>query len=139
MTTHIDRRVRCKGNALPAEMIPSEVKFNGVGFQFAQGGASKPDAVVAKGQKIELPGGDFNKVYVVAASDDGDQEATFHVGDREAKLDVEDWGGFIGQWDYRLWKPRPHRSPSAGDSASRYAKWRFGRTGRSRPITLRGT
>jgi len=105
--THSTGGFDAKGNALPAEMIPSEVKVNGVGFHFAQGGADKTNAVIAKGQKIELPSGDFNKVYVVAASDDGDQDATFHVGDREAKLDVEDWGGFIGQWDYRQWKPRP--------------------------------
>jgi len=49
----------------------------------------------------------YRKVYVLAASAQGDQEAEFKVGDKPVKLTVEDWGGFIGQWDTRLWKPRP--------------------------------
>jgi alpha-mannosidase len=96
-----------QGDALPAEMLPSDLNVNGVDFTIAPGGAGKLDAVVAKGQAIELPAGDFNKVYVIAASDNGDQEASFRAGAHSEKLDIEDWGGFIGQWDTRLWKPRP--------------------------------
>jgi alpha-mannosidase len=81
-----------------------------------QGGTGKPDAVVAKGQSIELPQGDFNKVYVIAASDGGDQQGVFHVGDHVQKLTIEDWGGFIGQWDTRLWKPRPDSITEGGRS-----------------------
>jgi alpha-mannosidase len=89
-------------------------QVNGVDFQLAAGGADKPDAVVAKGQSIDLPEGDYNKVYVLAASADGDQEATFEVGKHATKVDVEDWGGFIGQWDTRLWKPRPDSITEGG-------------------------
>jgi alpha-mannosidase len=96
-----------KGNALPAEMLPTELAFNGVDLKLAAGGASKPDAVVAHGQTIHLPTGTFNKVYILAASDDGDQKATFKVGNRPFEVTVEDWSGFIGQWDTRLWKPAP--------------------------------
>jgi alpha-mannosidase len=102
------------GDALPAEMLPTALKVNGVDFQLAAGGADKPDAVVAKGQSIDLPEGDYNKVYVLAASADGDQEATFEVGKHATKVDVEDWGGFIGQWDTRLWKPRPDSITEGG-------------------------
>ena len=42
-------------------------------------------------------------LYVLAASADGDQQATFEVGDTKAELMIEDWGGFIGQWDDRQW------------------------------------
>jgi alpha-mannosidase len=42
-------------------------------------------------------------LYVLAASADGDQKAMFKVGNAEAQLMVEDWGGFIGQWDDRQW------------------------------------
>ncbi|HEX3437384.1 MAG TPA: glycoside hydrolase family 38 C-terminal domain-containing protein [Pseudacidobacterium sp.] len=96
-----------KGNALPAEMLSPDLKFSGVDFQLAPGGASKPDAVVAQGQTIHLPAGNYNKVYILAASDDGDQKATFTVGKKPVEVTVEDWGGFIGQWDTRLWKPAP--------------------------------
>ncbi len=57
--------------------------------------------MVAKGQKIELPTGHYNRVYVLAAAANGDQKAEFEAGGKKAELNVEDWGGFIGQWDDR--------------------------------------
>ena len=62
-----------------------------------------PNAVVAKGQTIDLPAGHYNRVYVLAASAEGDQKATFKLGNTTVDLNVEDWGGFIGQWDDRQW------------------------------------
>ena len=103
-----------EGDALPAEMLPSELRIDGVGFILAPAATGKPDAVVAKGQAIPLPAGNFNKVYVLAASANGDQNATFKVGKTPVNLTVEDWGGFIGQWDTRLWKPRPNSVTEGG-------------------------
>jgi alpha-mannosidase len=96
-----------KGDALPAEMLPSTLEFDGVEFHLAQAGTGKPNAVVAKGQKIDLPAGRYNRVYLLAAATGGDQAAQFRVGEKAANVTVEDWGGFVGQWDTRLWKPRP--------------------------------
>lgn len=96
-----------KGDALPAEMLPTELNFNGVQFHLAQAATGKPDALVAQGQTIQLPAGDFNRVYLLAASADGDQKAVFEAGARSAQFTIENWGGFIGQWDTRLWKPAP--------------------------------
>jgi len=92
-----------KGNSLPAEMLPAVLKFNGVDFQMGPAGTGKNNALTANGQTIALPAGSFNRVYVIAASDDGDQKATFKVGDQATELTVENWGGFIGQWDTRVW------------------------------------
>jgi alpha-mannosidase len=92
-----------KGNALPAEMLPERINFNGVDFQLAQAKAGAPNAIVAKGQAIRLPPGHFDRVYVLAASANGDQKAVFEVGGKKSELNVEDWGGFIGQWDDRKW------------------------------------
>ena len=92
-----------KGDALPAEMLPSQIAFNGVIFHLAPAKTGSPNALVAKGQKIELPSGHYNRVYVLAASANGDQKATFESGGEKAELNVEDWGGFIGQWDDRQW------------------------------------
>ncbi len=96
-----------KGNAMPAEMLPASLSFDGVDFQLAPAGTGKANAVVAKGQKIDLPTGKYNRVYILAASADGDQKTQFRIGDKSADVTVENWGGFIGQWDTRLWKPRP--------------------------------
>jgi alpha-mannosidase len=96
-----------KGDALPAEMLPSNLKFNDVTFRLAPSGTGQPDALVAQGQTIKLPPGNFNKVYLLVASANGDQKTEFRVGTQSAVLTIQDWGGFIGQWDTRLWNPAP--------------------------------
>jgi alpha-mannosidase len=103
-----------KGDALPAEMLPSTLEFDGVEFHLAPAGTGKANALVAKGQKVDLPAGRYNRVYVLASATGGDQSAQFRVGEKAANLMVEDWGGFIGQWDTRLWKPRPLTIPRGG-------------------------
>jgi alpha-mannosidase len=93
-----------KGDAFPAEMMPKQLTFHGVEFALASAATGTPNAVVARGQTIDLPKGKFNRVYLLAAADGGDQKVEFRVGDRATAVTVEDWGGFIGQWDTRLWK-----------------------------------
>lgn len=95
-----------KGNSLPAEMLPSQINFDGVQFQLAPAKTGALNAVVARGQTILLPQGRFNRIYLLAASSDGDQKATFEIGDKKADLTIQDWGGFIGQWDDRLWSSK---------------------------------
>jgi alpha-mannosidase len=92
------------GRALPAEMLPTELAFSGVKFNLAPAKTGTSNAVVAKGQTIQLPAGKFNRVYVLAASADGDQKVTFRVGGQPVDATIQDWGGFIGQWDDRIWK-----------------------------------
>jgi alpha-mannosidase len=104
-----------KGNSLPAEMLPTQINFHDVKFQLAAAKTGVQDAVIAKGQKIELPSGSYNRVYVLAASADGDQKATFTVGDRKSELTIEDWGGFIGQWDDRVWSSQNTSNDDYGD------------------------
>lgn len=93
-----------KGNALPAEMLPSAIDFDDIQFQLAQ--SQGPNAIAARGQIIQLPAGTYNRLYILAAAKDGDQNAEFQVGNARANLDIENWGGFIGQWDDRLWTER---------------------------------
>jgi alpha-mannosidase len=92
-----------KGDALPAEMLPPSLTFNNVKFELAAAHTGAPNAITAKGQTIKLPLGKFNRVYLLAASADGDQNAAFIVGGKTINLDIQDWGGFIGQWDDRQW------------------------------------
>ena len=92
-----------KGQTLPAEMLPAQLGYDGVQFQLGPAKTGAPNAVTAKGQTIDLPAGKFNRVYVLAAAD-GDQTATFKVGDRAVDLKVQNWTGFIGQWDDRIWE-----------------------------------
>jgi alpha-mannosidase len=98
-----------KGNALPAEMLPTELNYHDVQFKLARAKTGEANAVVAKGQTVVLPSGRYNRVYILAASAAGDQKAAFKAGERSVDLNVEDWGGFVGQWDTRIWKNEPQR------------------------------
>jgi len=116
-----------KGGSLAAEMLAAKIDYNGVEFRLAP--SNKANAVVAKGQKIELPPVKFNRIYVLAASADGDQKASFKVGDRAVDLTVEDWGGFVGQWDVRQWAPKTIEQPAfpgAADQRPRTRTEQFG-------------
>jgi alpha-mannosidase len=84
-------------------MLPPSLTFNNVKFELAAAHTGAPNAITAKGQTIKLPLGKFNRVYLLAASADGDQNAAFIVGGKTINLDIQDWGGFIGQWDDRQW------------------------------------
>jgi alpha-mannosidase len=110
------------GNAIPAEMLPQGLTFNGIEFKLAAAGSHKPNAVTAKGQTINLPAGRFNRVYLVAAASHGDQKARFLAGGKSAEITVQDWGGFIGQWDTRLWKNDPRTGREWAVSAN-HAVW----------------
>ncbi len=101
-----------RGNALPAEMLPGKIDFNGVDFWLAPAGTGEANAVVANGQTVTLPDGNYNRVYVLAASVDGDQNGVFKLGKQENSLKIEDWGGFIGQWDDRQWQAKEETVPA---------------------------
>ena len=104
-----------QGKALPAEMLPREIVYAGIRFSLARAG--KPNAVVSSGQTIALPAGKYNRVYLLAAAT-GDQRATFSVGNKPVELMIQDWSGFIGQWDDRKWSAKevqiPGRTPPPG-------------------------
>jgi alpha-mannosidase len=53
-------------------------------------------------------------LYILAASAEGDQKSTFRVGQQSVDLTIQDWSGFIGQWDTRTWS-RPPDGDSYGD------------------------
>jgi alpha-mannosidase len=114
-----------QGRAIPAELLPGEIAYAGIKFKLA-GTNDKPNAVVPRGQTISLPAGQFNRVYILAAAAEGgqpgggrggappagqaasnDQQATFKVGDKTVDLTVQNWTGYVGQWDNRLWRTVP--------------------------------
>jgi alpha-mannosidase len=100
-----------KGNAMPAEMLPSSLNYNDITFTLAPAKTGVANAVVARGQAIELPEGNYyDRVYLLAAACDGDQRVSFGIGTSSAELKIQDWSGFIGQWDMRLWKDQPDQS-----------------------------
>jgi len=93
-----------KGNAIPAEMLPSQINLDRVRFELAPAKTGAYNAVIAKGQTLALPVGHHNRLYILGASSEGDQQAVFRVDKQPATLKIQSWNGWIGQWDTRLWK-----------------------------------
>jgi alpha-mannosidase len=85
-----------KGDAIPAEMLPSQINYRNVQFDLEPSRTGVPDAIAAKDQTIQLPPGHYNRVYLLAASANGDQKAVFRVGRKAVTLNIQDWSGFIG-------------------------------------------
>jgi alpha-mannosidase len=89
------------GQAIPAAMLPQAISYGDVPFEFGPITGGKPNAVICQGQRIELPAGKFSHLYILAASADKDLPAAFKVDGRSTTVDVQQWGGYIGQWDQR--------------------------------------
>ncbi|MGH9865741.1 MAG: glycosyl hydrolase-related protein, partial [Candidatus Acidiferrales bacterium] len=129
------------GNALPAELLPGEIAYSGIHFKLAHTLAGKPSAVIARGQTIRLPAGKFNRVYFLAASADGDQQATFKVGGQSSDLTIQNWDGYIGQWFDRSFNmealpvpPEPDASDTS-EHAQRIRRFRA-RVQKNGPVML---
>lgn len=105
------------GRSLPAEMLPTELPYAGIRFVLAPSGDGKRNAVVPRGQTLQLPSGAVTRLYVLAAAD-GDQRTTWRVGETSVDLTIQHWGGYIGQWDNRIWKAREEAVPPRGGAAA---------------------
>ena len=102
------------GKALSAEQFPRKLTVDDVGFAFGPTGDGQKNAVSAHGQRISFPKG-YSRVYVLAAAAN-DVKAMFKVGKRTPSVTVENWGGYVGQWDNRHWLGDP------GPNFSNYGK-----------------
>ncbi|MGA3325579.1 MAG: glycoside hydrolase family 38 C-terminal domain-containing protein [Terriglobia bacterium] len=110
------------GRNLPAEMLPTTLPFGGITFRLGPAWTGNPNALVARGQSIPLPSGKFNRIYILAAAD-GDQKATFRLGDSSIDLNIQDWQGYIGQWDTRTWTDRTVEIPTPPEPAADDHSW----------------
>jgi len=93
-----------KGRSYPAEMIPAEINADGIRFTLAAGGDGKKNALACNGSQINIPAGKFNRLYILAAASGGDATAPFKVHGKQVQLKVQEWTGYVGQWDNRIWK-----------------------------------
>ena len=93
-----------KGCTYPAEQFPASLVSEGISFQLGSPADGQKNAVVCRGQSLDLPTGSYNRVYLLAAAVDGDQRAEVKIDGAATPLVVPDWSQFIGQWDERLWK-----------------------------------
>ncbi len=118
-----------QGRAIPAEMLPNTISYAGINFNLTPGaGYGKYNALVPRYQEITLPAGNFNRLYVLAAATSPgnaalpDPTAIFRFGDKSVEVTIQDWGGYIGQWDNRVWKQVPAPPPTPEQLAQQAAR-----------------
>jgi alpha-mannosidase len=89
------------GFALPAEMLPDDIAFAGIHFKVGR------EALVPRGQTIALPSG--RRLYILAASANGDRQTNLGIT-------IQQWNGYIGQWDNRTWTHKEEEVPPRADA-----------------------
>ncbi len=87
-----------KGNSFAAELLPAAIDFKGIRFEI--GSPETENGVKCRGEKIALPEGDYNKLYLLATSTRHDNTAVFAVDGKEHKVLVPYYSGFVGQWGH---------------------------------------
>ncbi len=79
----------------PAEMIPKELISDGIRFKMGSTDNFTNNAVNCKGQDLNLPSGDYNKLYILAAATE-DTKGDFVVNGKTTNLNIAKWHGYIG-------------------------------------------
>jgi len=88
-----------RGNSIAAEQLPATLDYGQISFTL--GNPALKNALLCRGQEITLPEGNWNKLYILACSTDGDLKVNMSAGDREQSIMVPYYSGFVGQWGHK--------------------------------------
>lgn len=83
--------------SLPAELMGNEIISEGIRFEIGNMADGEKNAVVCTGQVVDLPDGDFDHVYVLAAASE-DTRGEFKLDNQSEEIGVQKWTGFVGQF-----------------------------------------
>ena len=108
------------GNTYPAEMFAPSLTFADVSFDLRQAEDGGASGMSSDGQVIPLPSGDYERLYILASSRNGDRIVDFDIDGRKTPVKVEAWNGYVGQWDTRLWKHEDDRDWSISANPGPY-------------------
>jgi len=98
----VDSGVDGRGHAIPCELFPPCVESGGISFAMGPAGNGRRNAVACKGQKLAINPNGPRTLYLLAASAAGDRDAMLKVGSKQVKLRIQDYTGFVGQWNSRV-------------------------------------
>jgi alpha-mannosidase len=84
------------GLTIPAEMLPAEVVSEDIVFRMGSTAEGQKNVLSAAGQKISLPAGKYNKLYILAAATE-DSQGEIKAGNKITKLSFQNWTGYVGQ------------------------------------------
>jgi alpha-mannosidase len=100
------------GATLAGELLPSLLVREGIPFRLGPKEDGALNVLTCRGQTIDLPPGDYDYLYLLAASVGGDRDAIFSTDDIPVEIRVQDYAEPIGQWDNRVWGGAFHDDPS---------------------------
>jgi alpha-mannosidase len=84
------------GMTVPAEQIPGMVVSEDISFAIGSSADGKNNVMSAQGQKISLPSGKYNRLYLLAAAAE-DTQGTLKAGNKTFVINFQGWTGYVGQ------------------------------------------
>ena len=87
-----------KGNTFPAELFPGKLLVEGTAFTTGPKADGQKNFLSCSGQSIQLPQGNFNRIYLLAFALK-DEKGNFTVDGKAEEFEIPYFSGFIGQWD----------------------------------------
>ena len=92
------------GNSYAAELLPADGQLFTDGVQFMLGDPLGRNALACHGDTLTLPEGNWNRLYLLVSSNEGDRTATFTIGTGKKAVTkqcmVPFYSGFVGQWGH---------------------------------------
>lgn len=81
---------------MPAELIPAQLVSEDIVFSIGKTADGSKNILSADGQKIKLPEGKYDKLYILAAATE-DTKGDIKVGNKTVNKGFQKWTGFVGQ------------------------------------------
>lgn len=85
------------GSSYPGELLPHKINSEDIQFNMGNIGDEENNMVTCKGQTIDIPSGDFDKIYFLAAADN-DTKCFFGLDNETKEISIQGWTGYIGQY-----------------------------------------
>lgn len=89
------------GYSFPAELMSEYVVSEDIRFEIADKTDGRMNAVSSSGQTIQLPQGNYTKLYLLASALE-DVNADFAVDGKSTELNIQNWTGYVGQFYNRI-------------------------------------
>jgi alpha-mannosidase len=101
-----DGSMDAQGRAYPAEQLPATIVAEEATFELGPTADGRKNAVACRGQEIQIPRGDPDRLDLLAAANGGgkDVKLAVRVDGQSVAIRFGDWTGYVGQWDHRLWQ-----------------------------------
>jgi len=89
------------GMSLPAELLPETIESEDIKFNLGSKMDGDNNAISCKGQEIQLPEGNFTKLYILTTAA-RDTKADFTIGGKTEQLNIQGFTGYVGQFYNRI-------------------------------------